>query len=209
MKVRFLLQKIFQFIVRLILIPFFSLRYRLKIKYKVKLKHYSNGIYASNHQSLIDPPFVGVFSPKSLYFLAKKELFKNKIFGFIISLAGAIPVNRAIFSKKLLEKISIKLKNDNSILIFPEGTRSRSNEMNPPKAGVGYFTDKSNYPPIIPIKIYNSYKSLKNIKKLKYNELKLTYGRPFCINKNYDWGEGNNKYRNISKYIHEKIGEMK
>jgi 1-acyl-sn-glycerol-3-phosphate acyltransferase len=196
-------------VVRIIVIPFLILRYKFKLRYKIKLKHYKNGFYTSNHQSLVDPPLIGIFSPKTLFFVAKKELFKNIIIGFFLKIAGALPINRAVFDKKTLFKIIGLIKDNYSVLMFPEGTRSRGNRFLNAKPGIGYLVKEANFPSIIPVKIWNSKNALDNILKLKRPEIILTYGRPFCINKYYNWGKkGSEKYRNISRYILERIKKV-
>ena len=209
MNIKFLLQTISHIFVRIIVIPVFILRYNFKLKFKVKLKHYNNGFYSSNHQSLADPPLIGVFAPATLYFIAKKELFKNPLIGLFLKILGAIPINRAVFDRNTLLKIIKLIDNKKSVLIFPEGTRSGENRFLKAKAGIGFLTTKSKDSTIVPVKIWNSKFSLDNFFKLKRPKIELTYGRPYCINKYFNWGENKkDKYRNISRYILKKIKEV-
>jgi 1-acyl-sn-glycerol-3-phosphate acyltransferase len=50
-------------------------------------------IMAANHQSYLDPPLVGITCRAELYFLARKTLFENKLFGSILSRVNALPVD--------------------------------------------------------------------------------------------------------------------
>jgi len=209
MNIKFLLQTISHIIVRIIVIPLFLIRYEFKLRYKVKLIHYKNGFYSSNHQALVDPPLIGVFAPSTLYFIAKKNLFKNSLFSLFLKILGAIPINRAIFDKNTLYKIIQLIDENRSVLIFPEGTRSGGNRFLKPKAGIGFLTNKSPNSTIVPIKIWNSKFAFDNFIKFKRPKIELVYGRPYCLNKHYNWGsDRKQKYRNISKYILTRIKEV-
>src|ERR1700740_2255434 len=50
-------------------------------------------IMASNHQSYLDPPLVGITCRNELYYLARKTLFEKKLFGSLISRVNALPVD--------------------------------------------------------------------------------------------------------------------
>ena len=209
MKISFFFQTLAHMIVRIIFIPFLLIRYKFKLSYKINFFDYPDGMFLSNHQSLIDPPIVGIFTPKTLHFLAKKPLFKNFIFGKILKIVGAIPINRRIFDTKIMNTIVQILEYNHSVLVFPEGTRSKSNKLLKGKGGVGYLIDKSDNPSLTPVRLYNTRKAEKSLFSFKRPEVKVIFGRPFCINKNYNWGEKNSeKYRKISAHVMTVIGDL-
>merc|ERR1711879_755528 len=80
-------------------------------------------IIASNHMSNLDPPIIGSVMPISIHFLAKEELFKFKPFGWLISKFNATPIRRGVVDKRALSTINNILNNDETIVIFPEGSR--------------------------------------------------------------------------------------
>ena len=53
-------------------------------------------IFASNHISYLDPVILAVVSPYNLRFVAKKELFRNKLFTLLIKLLGAFSIDRDV-----------------------------------------------------------------------------------------------------------------
>ncbi len=82
-------------------------------------------VVVSNHESMLDMFLIGYRVPRYIKWMAKEELFKNKLFGKLLMALGAYPVKRgsrdvgaARTTKELLEKGEI-------IGIFPQGTRSK------------------------------------------------------------------------------------
>lgn len=115
-------------------------------------------IVASNHASNIDPPLIGGAFPRRLRYLAKESLFKNPVLGFLITSLGAIPVKRedrqsaGVVLKLLLEQLS----RGESILLFPEGSRSKDGKMKPLEGGAAFLSVKSGIP-ILPVYIRGSH----------------------------------------------------
>ncbi len=84
-------------------------------------------VYMSNHQSNFDIPVLLAYLPVQFRWLAKAELFKIPIFGRAMRGAGYVKIDRfnqeAAFES--LNEAAGKMKNGVSVMIFPEGTRSR------------------------------------------------------------------------------------
>lgn len=87
-------------------------------------------ILVSNHQSFADIPFISHL-PWEMKWIAKAELFKVPFSGWMMRLAGDIPVKRGSISssKNALERARQYLEQDCPVIIFPEGTRSPSGRM--------------------------------------------------------------------------------
>lgn len=86
-------------------------------------------ILVANHISLLDPIVIGAAFDKRLYYLAKKELFKLKIFNPFLKWLGAIDVDRREFKYETWKKITKIIKRNEVIVIFPEGTRNDNPEL--------------------------------------------------------------------------------
>ncbi|MEO0148502.1 MAG: lysophospholipid acyltransferase family protein [candidate division WOR-3 bacterium] len=84
-------------------------------------------IIASNHRSGWDPPVLGFASPREVHFIAKRELF-NPFLSPIIRFYNAHPIIRSAGAKGALLTALNLLKSGLAIIIFPEGTRNRTNE---------------------------------------------------------------------------------
>ncbi|MED5579074.1 MAG: lysophospholipid acyltransferase family protein [Nitrospinota bacterium] len=135
-------------------------------------------IIASNHLSYLDPIILSAFIPRDLFFLAKKELFRNFLFSKLITKFGAIPIEREGFSKKSLEKGSEILRSKECLVIFPEGGIPETRNETTLKPGISMLSTLNNTP-ILPVSIKGS-DSLFNIKTFLTDRtrLSLNFGDP-------------------------------
>ena len=116
-------------------------------------------LVCSNHQSNWDPVLLACAIPKRrpLRFFAKKELFSVPVLKHILKRAGQIPVSRGDGDRQALRIVLQKLKEDEAISIFPEGTRSKDGTLGKAQAGVGFFAMRSDAH-VLPIAIIGSYR---------------------------------------------------
>ncbi len=184
----------------------FRIVFGLKIEGRENLEYGENFIFASNHISYGDPPIVGCALDREVYFLAKKELFFNRFFGWLISKYNAIPLNREGLDRKALAKVISKLKNRESILMFPQGTRSRNGELKELKTGLGFIALKSRSN-IIPLYITGS----SNLGScfFRRRKLEVRIGPPVWLNKDYKPEDRKNDYRIISSMVLEEMRMLK
>ncbi len=114
-------------------------------------------ILVSNHGSLLDPPLLGHAVGRNISFMAKAELFRIPLLGFIIKACGAYPVKRGIADKNTIKIACDKLSNNKSIGIFIDGTRQKDGRVNKPKQGAALLAFK-NQKLLLPVAIINSHK---------------------------------------------------
>ena len=109
-------------------------------------------IYMANHQSNADIPLLLGRLPVQFRWLAKAELFKIPIFGRAMRGVGYISIDRSNRKSAFesLERAAQTIRNGTSVLIFPEGTRSRDGHMLPFKKG-GFVLSVDSGVPIVPI----------------------------------------------------------
>ena len=88
-------------------------------------------VYMPNHQSDLDWPIIFRSIPRQYLFLAKQELFDMFIFGTYMKLQKYIPIERSNIKKsyKTYQLIINLIKSGNSIVIYPEGTRSSDGKL--------------------------------------------------------------------------------
>ena len=93
-------------------------------------------VVVSNHESNFDP-FLLSYLPFEMKYLSKKALFRIPVFGWSMRIVGDIPVDRGDRESRgrSLDGCKRVLANRVSVLIFPEGTRSRTPEMLPFRQG--------------------------------------------------------------------------
>jgi 1-acyl-sn-glycerol-3-phosphate acyltransferase len=112
-------------------------------------------IFASNHVSYMDTPVVLSHIPANFRFMAKSELFKVPFIGGHLEKAGhiAVPLDDARASVKVLTAAGKMLRERGlSVLVFPEGGRSESGELEAFKEGAAYLAIKAGAP-VVPVAI--------------------------------------------------------
>lgn len=128
-------------------------------------------IYASNHRTNADPPLVGCATSGKHAFMAKEELFKNKLFGGLIRWLGAFPVSRGKGDTGVIDTAVNALNEGRSLMIFPEGTRSKDGKVHKGHSGVALIAGRSGNL-IIPVGVVFG-------EKLKFRtKVTVRYGKP-------------------------------
>lgn len=157
----------------------------VSIKGKENIKKGTSYIVVPNHQSLYDIFLVYGWIGLDIRWVMKKELAKVPGVGFGSKSVGHIFIDRSNqrAALKSLEEAKKKLVNGTSVVIFPEGTRSRSGELIPFKRGAFKLATDLNLP-ILPVTIDGTRKvmphpSIINILPGKVN---MTIHKPIEIN---------------------------
>lgn len=142
---------------------FFRTFFRLKIEGKENIPDESERfIICANHKGYFDPPLVGLAMPFQIGFMAKEELFRNKLFGAFIRKLGAFPIRRGKSDFGALRS-SIKMaESSRHIVIFPEGGRSHTNRLRKGKMGAAMVAIKAGAD-ILPIGLEGTYKPFTRI----------------------------------------------
>ena len=98
---------------------------------------------ASNHRSYADPVILTMPMKKPVTYMAKEELFKNKLFGWFIRKLGAFPVKRGTGDMQVIDDAVDILESGRHLVIFPEGTRSKDGKVGKGKTGVALIAARS------------------------------------------------------------------
>lgn len=155
-----------------------------KVFYNIKFIGVENlpkkgGIIAPNHVSFLDGPLIAISTPFPLYFFGKKKFFDKKLLGLLLKGLNTYPIEKGVKSSKALNIASDLLREDKFIVIFPEGTRSRSGELGMLKRGVGKLA-MQNKKPIIPVWIEGLYESWPRDQKVPkfFHSVTCVFGTP-------------------------------
>ncbi|QRG69888.1 lysophospholipid acyltransferase family protein [Brevibacillus choshinensis] len=150
----------------------FSLVYRWQVIGREHIPKEGPVILCANHISLWDPPLLGSGIERMVHFMAKEELFRIPVIGFLITKFGAFPVKRGAGDRAAI-RTTLKVLEEGKILgIFPEGTRSKTGEVGEGMPGVAMFALKSQAQ-VIPVAIIGPYRM--------FRPIKIVYGKPIDL----------------------------
>lgn len=165
-------------------------------------------IIASNHASYLDPPLIGMGVPRPIYYFAKAELFRS-LFRPVLRFVNAVPVNRDQLDRKTLKTILDILRSGKIIVIFPEGTRSDSGELQPPKPGIGMIAYHAQVP-VIPAYIKGSHDILpKHATVPRFKKCTVRFGPPVNVEKFFHMPKTKDLYVRISGEIMRAIEQLR
>jgi 1-acyl-sn-glycerol-3-phosphate acyltransferase len=110
----------------------------------------------ANHQSFLDPDLVGIAARRHLCFLARKTLFRNKVFAWLIRSLRAVPIDQKGIGIDGIRDILEQLNAGRAVLVFPEGERTHDGQMQPLRPGVSLLIKKARAP-VVPVGIAGAY----------------------------------------------------
>ena len=148
-------------------------------------------LFAANHQGFADIVAVLAYLPVGFRFVIKKELFKIPVFAWVLKNAGYLSVDRksALGAHRMVENIVEIIKAGESVLIFPEGTRTKTGKLGQFRRGSLVPALKSKAP-IIPIAISGSFNILPpGSWILNPHPVKLSIGKPIYIRSEAEYGK--------------------
>ncbi len=159
---------------RLVSVVMFSLRTEGQYHLDVE----GGGMLLSTHQSMLDPVLVGMIANRRLNYLARKTLFKNAFFGFMISLLDAIEIDRERGGLAGLREMLKRLQKGELVLLFPEGTRTPDGKIGALKPGFIPVARRSQVP-LMPIAVVGAYDCLPRGTKIPTRSpIAVVFGEP-------------------------------
>jgi 1-acyl-sn-glycerol-3-phosphate acyltransferase len=112
-------------------------------------------IFASNHQSIYDIPIIFASLPRQLRIVAKASLGRFPFLGWHLRWTGHLLVDRERPGPAILKKMSSLVRDGASLIVFPEGTRSRDGQVAAFKGGLFLLAIESGMP-IVPVSVSGS-----------------------------------------------------
>ena len=167
-----LIYELVHFSSRIFLVLFF----RLRCSGRSNVPDKGPVLICSNHQSFFDPVVVGISITRKMNYLARKTLFDVIGLGWLISALDAIPIDRDGMGIGGLKETLRRLKKDQMVLIFPEGTRSSDGEVLSLKPGFCALARRSKAP-ILPVAIDGAFQAWpKNSKFPRLSSVQVNVG---------------------------------
>lgn len=156
--------------------------FRVKIIGEENIPETGSFILCGNHVHALDAPVIIVTAKRKIRFMAKEELFKNKVISYLAKIFEVIPVKRGTADLDAV-KLSMKAIKEGDILgIFPEGTRNGMAKHSSIKAGASFMALKTNTP-VIPVGIQGTFKPFTKVvinygKPIEFSQYAVSKGKP-------------------------------
>jgi 1-acyl-sn-glycerol-3-phosphate acyltransferase len=165
-------------------------------------------ILAPNHSSDLDPPLIGCCLKRTVWFMAKEELFRAPVIGPLFPFLQAFPVRRGSADRAALKAALNYLARNEIVLIFPEGHRSADGNLLPAELGVGMVALRSQAP-VIPVGIQGSWEMFPPGAKLpRFGRLRVRFGEPVDLSDLYDRKENRETLQECANRIMEDLARI-
>jgi len=130
---------------------------KLEVKMRAPLEPGRPYVFMPNHASMVDIWAVFVAIPASFRFIAKKQLASIPLFGWAMSAGRFIFIDRqnAASARRTMDEASRRIRAGQSVVIFPEGTRTRDGRLMPFKKG-GFHLAIDSGAAVVPVAIKGS-----------------------------------------------------
>lgn len=131
------------------------------IRYEDRLDRKATYVFCPNHTSYLDIPLMCLVANGSFHFMGKEELLRNPLFRVFFKTID-LPVNRnsKVSGYRALRRASENLKNEMSLVLFPEGTISEQPPQMLPFKNGAFRLAIENKVPVVPVSMLNTWEIL-------------------------------------------------
>jgi 1-acyl-sn-glycerol-3-phosphate acyltransferase len=135
-----------------LLLVFFRVKLRFRVCGLENVPKTGPLLVVSNHLSNADPPLLGICLERPAIFMAKQELFRPPLFGYVLKRVGGFPVKRGRTNLEAVRAAYRLLGAGNALVIFPEGSRSRTGGLQVAFRGAAQIAVRARVP-VLPVAI--------------------------------------------------------
>lgn len=136
-------------------------------------------ILAPNHFSQMDHFFVGVYLRRKVRFMAKSQMFGPPLLTYVYKHGGVFPVRRGHHDEEAIATAHAILRQEEMLLVYAEGGRSRSGRLGKPRPGIGRIALESGVP-VVPVAIHGSAEA-RRWKRLRFPKVTVQFGEPIAF----------------------------
>ncbi len=162
----------------------------IQVLHTHRLPQEGPAILAPNHSSFLDPPVVGCAVPRRVRYMAQHELFRAKVFGWLIRRLGAFPVHRGSADLSAIRTAERYLSAGEWVLVFPEGRRGDGKVLGPAHKGIALLAERTGAL-VVPMGLCHTVKVLPKGARLPRRHLiRVVIGEPLSLQAvKEEWGE--------------------
>lgn len=140
---------------RAVILSLCTIIFRVRVVGRERVPRTGAYVVAPTHRSILDVPFAAFVTRRQIRFLAKQELFSNRLGAALFTSLGAVRVERGSADRGALRALEEALAAGHPVAVFPEGTRSSGPRIAPLFDGAAYLALKLGVP-IVPVGIGGS-----------------------------------------------------
>ena len=163
-------------------------------------------LVVANHLSLADPPLLNVSLEREVVFMAKAKLFRFGVLSYFMHGLGAFPVHRGRPDRQALRQAEQVLAQGLTLIVFPEGMRSRGGKLQHSFSGPALIAMRSGAP-ILPVGITGTEKLATEAWLLRRPQIMVNIGHPFYLPP-VNGKLTKTKLDELTKYIMERVAEL-
>jgi 1-acyl-sn-glycerol-3-phosphate acyltransferase len=160
-------------------------------------------IVACNHISAWDPLFVAwaISFRRIPFFPGKQEVFRNPVLGWLLRKCHSFPLDRSRGDVGAMKWALDVLSSERCLGIYPEGTRSKTGKLLPPKPGVGYLAAESGAS-VVPARVRGI------VRMPVRGELSIRFGAPLRFGEGPGETKSKEGYRAFAERVMSAISEL-
>lgn len=136
-------------------------------------------LIAPNHFSQMDHFFCGVYLRRKIRFMGKSQLFGPPLLTYIFKHGGVFPVRRGHHDEEAFKTAHALLDQEQVLLVYAEGGRSRSRNLGEPRPGIGRIALESGVP-VVPVAIHGS-AGVRGWRRFRFPKVTIQYGEPLTF----------------------------
>jgi 1-acyl-sn-glycerol-3-phosphate acyltransferase len=129
--------------------------FRVRVEGRAQVPPTGAYIVAPSHRSIFDVPFTAFITTREIRFLAKDDLFSNRLGAWLFKRLGAVEVERGTADRGALRVLEATLRAGEPVAIFPEGTRESGERIGDLFDGAAFLAVKLGVP-IVPVGVGGS-----------------------------------------------------
>jgi len=190
--------KLFREFAKVVVWVFLSVFFRVRLYNRENIPEKGPFVLYSNHKSEFDMLVIGYRIKRWVYWMAKEELFRFPLFGWILKMLGAFPVKRGKGDITSMKRAYELLEEGHVVGIFPEGTRMKKGNGRAAniRSGAVILASKSGVP-MMPVAVRSDYRI--------FGKVEVFYGKPFYLDMDQDKKYSREELADISREAMEKV----
>lgn len=165
-------------------------------------------LIAANHASFLDIPLLGSSIPRRVAFLGRQDLFPIPGLNGLLQWLGWIPIRHDRLDRAGFGRAVALINEGTAVVIYPEGTRTRTGDLGPGKPGLGTLVAETGCV-VLPAYIGGTFEALPmGSARLRFRPVWVAFGKPIDFSADRSRHGKKDFYRYVSQTVMERIADL-